>query len=41
MTLDPTQAERAQDAAQTAERGRQIRKAALASIRCQTAVPSP
>ena len=32
MTLDPTQAERAQDAAQTAERGRQIRKAALASI---------
>jgi MFS family permease len=32
MTLDPNQAERAQDAAQTAERGRQIRKAALASI---------
>ncbi len=32
MTLDPTQAERAQDAAQTAERGRQIRKAAMASI---------
>src|SRR6476659_2203843 len=31
MTLDPNQAERAQDAAQTAERGRQIRKAALAS----------
>src|SRR6476619_5027906 len=32
MTLDPTQAERAQDAAQTAERGRQVRKAAMASI---------
>src|SRR6476661_10206180 len=31
MTLDPNQATRAQDAAQTAERGRQIRKAALAS----------
>src|SRR5689334_1806771 len=31
MTLDPNQAERAQEAAQTAERGRQIRKAALAS----------
>src|SRR6476619_4236284 len=31
MTLDPNQAERAQDAAQTAERGRQVRKAALAS----------
>ena len=31
MTLDPNQAERAQDVAQSAERGRQIRKAALAS----------
>ena len=31
MTLDPNQAARAQDAAQTAERGRQVRKAALAS----------
>jgi len=31
MTLDPNQADRAQDAAQTAERSRQIRKAALAS----------
>jgi metabolite-proton symporter len=31
MTLDPNQADRAQDAAQTAERSRQVRKAALAS----------
>jgi MFS family permease len=31
MTLDPNQADRAQDAAQTAERARQVRKAALAS----------
>jgi metabolite-proton symporter len=31
MTLDPDQAARAQDAERTAERGRQIRKAALAS----------
>ena len=31
MTLDPNQAERAREAAQTAERGRQVRKAALAS----------
>ena len=31
MTLDPNQAERAQDVAQTAERARQVRKAALAS----------
>jgi metabolite-proton symporter len=31
MTLDPNQADRARDAAQTAERSRQVRKAALAS----------
>jgi MFS family permease len=31
MTLDPNQADRAQNAAQTAERARQVRKAALAS----------
>src|SRR3954452_12411929 len=32
MSLDPNQAERSQELAQTAERSRQVRKAAIASI---------